>query len=788
MESAPRCSRCTRKLRVCICDSIPDGRTGTRTSVIILQHPREAKNSSCCSVSVIRAVLDPEKCHVLVGESFPAGTSAILDNALQSSRTLILFPCDKSEPIEAFVVDGQGMGVQIAEDASALLDSALVSPRTLILLDGTWRAAKRIVRANPRLFSASARLAHLSSLATKPSEFRFRREPKPGFVSTLEALCLALAVMEPTNTSVRAAMMTGFRRLVAIQESFIRVGRKFTGGDAYYDERERRKSENDTKARVAAAVAKAKLAEKRTTNCTGRAGTREWELVPSTAGHAAISADHVPVKSKILCCSYDEAQAQAIAFNMGKPRGSRVHVRAAGVSRAYRIASAYHESDFSWSEAAARGAEFERAILHHNNSLVRTDVVACPKADDVDSVDTSATIDLASRETLVQKAQRKNWNDFHERQGSGFYKPRRYMLKAFPEISRHLSILSGTKGETGIAAHSPVLLEIGCGSGSAMFPILQAHPTLRAVAIDISPHAVGMVKNRAADLGMDISRGRFEATVCDVSADSALQQDDVQHLLQPGVDITLLVFALSAVAPSRHSSVISSIFRATRPGGLVLFRDYGLYDCKMLSWCLDRRLGPRLFCRHENDGGTLCYFFSKEKLEDLFLAAGFERAHACEPPRYCTVRNINRKSKKVANRVFVRGAYRKPRTSLTPRLALTEKAEVRLIFVLLRSDKPSGDEGSWCQIEHQRLHLSYALDCTVAEVCRNACVNLGVSPDQSDGVIRNVKCILRNAGGAAACSCTASKPILLGCTPDSARMSLRHLGLLDGAIISIETI
>ena len=46
-----------------------------------------------------------------------------------------------------------------------------------------------------------------------------------------------------------------------------------------------------------------------------------------------------------------------------------------------------------------------------------------------------------------------------------------------------------------------------------------------------------------------------------------------------------------------------------RPGGVVLFRDYGLYDMSMLRFPGAQMLGERLYRRGD---GTLAYFYTIE--------------------------------------------------------------------------------------------------------------------------------------------------------------------------------
>ncbi len=63
------------------------------------------------------------------------------------------------------------------------------------------------------------------------------------------------------------------------------------------------------------------------------------------------------------------------------------------------------------------------------------------------------------------------------------------------------------------------MLEIGCGCGSSLLPVLKANPAARVTATDISPTAVRLFRDAAARAS--IAADRYEAFACDAADPTA---------------------------------------------------------------------------------------------------------------------------------------------------------------------------------------------------------------------------------------------------------------------------
>jgi DTW domain-containing protein YfiP len=160
------CTSCQRPARACICRWITP--TANLSDVLLLQHPLEvgnAKNSlRLLEMSVARRT-------VVVGEQFaPDVLERMLDGPAQP---VLLYP------------DTPGMqATAVAVDVS--------QPLRLVVLDATWRKSRKMLALNPALQA----LPRLALQAPPPSRYLVRKAHRAGQLSTLEAVCHALAQLE----------------------------------------------------------------------------------------------------------------------------------------------------------------------------------------------------------------------------------------------------------------------------------------------------------------------------------------------------------------------------------------------------------------------------------------------------------------------------------------------------------------------------------------------------------------------------------------------------------------
>uniref|UniRef100_A0A0L8I9U7 Methyltransferase-like protein n=1 Tax=Octopus bimaculoides TaxID=37653 RepID=A0A0L8I9U7_OCTBM len=163
----------------------------------------------------------------------------------------------------------------------------------------------------------------------------------------------------------------------------------------------------------------------------------------------------------------------------------------------------------------------------------------------------------------------KNWDLFYKRNTTKFFKDRHWTTREFKDLLNE-------------SDSDKIALEVGCGVGNFLFPLLQ-ETSLFFYACDFSKRAVEFVK-------------------------------------------------------------------VIKPGGCLLFRDYGLYDHAMLRFAPGHKLAENFYVRQD---GTRAYYFSTEFIEHLLCDAGYD---ICQL-HYVKRETVNKKEGLCVPRIFVQGKF-----------------------------------------------------------------------------------------------------------------------------------
>lgn len=250
-------------------------------------------------------------------------------------------------------------------------------------------------------------------------------------------------------------------------------------------------------------------------------------------------------------------------------------------------------------------------------------------------------------EEFEQKAD-SYWDKFYGIHQNRFFKDRHWLFTEFPELLPPES----DQSEADEGAYCSVghdinysILEVGCGVGNTVFPVLKTNnnPNLKVYCCDFSPTAIQIVKEH-----QDYTPDRCNAFVCDITDDSAPVPFSNNSL-----DIIILIFVLSAISPEKMQNVVNRLAGYLKPGGTILFRDYGRYDMAQLRFKEGRCLAENFYVRGD---GTRVYFFTQDDLKQMFEKAGLVEKQNLIDRRL----QVNRGRQLKMYRVWIQCKYSKP--------------------------------------------------------------------------------------------------------------------------------
>ncbi|WWD21670.1 hypothetical protein CI109_106156 [Kwoniella shandongensis] len=260
------------------------------------------------------------------------------------------------------------------------------------------------------------------------------------------------------------------------------------------------------------------------------------------------------------------------------------------------------------------------------------------------------------------------WNKFYSQHEAGFFKDRGWLRLEFPELVACSEPDAGPK----------VVLEVGCGAGNTVFPLLlrNENPELVVHATDYSSTAVKVVKSNPMYPRPDHGKGILHASVWDITSKPSSTTSDAEPVPQAqhtsetssssilasvssaastlieqaasalslsnttvasaptetptyslpegitpnSVDVISVIFVLSALHPKEWDQAIHNLYTALKPGGLLLIRDYGRHDLAQLRIRKNRLLDPKTPNLYIRGDGTRVYFFEKEEMEKILTA------------------------------------------------------------------------------------------------------------------------------------------------------------------------
>ncbi|KAF3177369.1 hypothetical protein TWF788_007800 [Orbilia oligospora] len=167
---------------------------------------------------------------------------------------------------------------------------------------------------------------------------------------------------------------------------------------------------------------------------------------------------------------------------------------------------------------------------------------------------------------------------------------------------------------TATSATSPPirLLEVGCGAGNTLFPILSSNknPNFHIHGADFSKTSIELI--RSNELYTLHHPKHVSASVWDLgNADGVLPEG-----IEPeSLDVVILIFVFSALHPDQWAHAVKNVNKCLKKGGKVLFRDYGRGDLAQVRFKKGRFLQENFYIRGD---GTRVYFFDRDELGNIF--------------------------------------------------------------------------------------------------------------------------------------------------------------------------
>ncbi|NWX50920.1 METL2 protein, partial [Steatornis caripensis] len=300
---------------------------------------------------------------------------------------------------------------------------------------------------------------------------------------------------------------------------------------------------------------------------------------------------------------------------------------------------------------------------------------------------------------------KRYWDDFYKIHENGFFKDRHWLFTEFPELAPnrnpsqngdsvhefsnkeesnsewlgsgengHCSLETRAENELNLIKSTPKIcseelatqkyselnrsgggfpgssascriLEVGCGAGNTVFPILQTNndPGLFVYCCDFSTTAVDLVQNNA----------EYDSSRCFAFVHDLCNDQSPFPMPDESLDVVILIFVLSAILPEKMQSIVNRLSCLLKPGGMILLRDYGRYDLAQLRFKKGQCLSDNFYVRGD---GTRVYFFTQDELHDLFTTAGLEKIQNLVDRRL----QVNRGKQMTMYRVWIQCKYRKP--------------------------------------------------------------------------------------------------------------------------------
>ncbi|CAH7686987.1 S-adenosyl-L-methionine-dependent methyltransferase, partial [Phakopsora pachyrhizi] len=226
----------------------------------------------------------------------------------------------------------------------------------------------------------------------------------------------------------------------------------------------------------------------------------------------------------------------------------------------------------------------------------------------------------------LKKEAPRNWDIFYKTHSNHFFKDRNWTTQVFEVLKdKELDLSLDEKGEDLIT--KKVLLEVGCGVGNFIWPLLENSNVNKIYCFDFSPRAIEILKRHEK-----FDSNRIKPFVYDLTADDYDLDKTNQNLTQNlgsdfgSIDLISCIFVLSAIPPDKIQLAVKRLVSVLKPGGEIIIRDYAINDASQLRFHSKKsssysthpsKLSKSLPFYRRSDS-TLTYFFNIDEISNLF--------------------------------------------------------------------------------------------------------------------------------------------------------------------------
>lgn len=148
------------------------------------------------------------------------------------------------------------------------------------------------------------------------------------------------------------------------------------------------------------------------------------------------------------------------------------------------------------------------------------------------------------RQIKLEKDSKKNWDLFYKRNQDRFFRNRYWTTREFSEL---LEIDNSITDQSKIN-----LLEVGCGVGNFVWPLIEDGLKFNFYACDFSPVALDLFKKNAL----------YDENICHVFRADITEPNGIQTALldnQVQFDFVSLIFVLSSIHPDKMLTALKNI-------------------------------------------------------------------------------------------------------------------------------------------------------------------------------------------------------------------------------------